>query len=542
MTTGLFGREVEFTFGVPGQAGIQITDLHMAGTVHHKMTGKPSPAKLKIWNPNPLTIQTLQTEGCVITVKIGYRTGGPVRQIFTGNVVRAGVKYDKQGTTGIMEIEAHDGGDAISNSYVNTVFSSQLTYQEAILHVIQSMQVVIGQLVFNGNGSKLFPNGVALVGASRIQLEHLTRSIGCTWNIRDGAMQVLPVGAQTASTAVLFSAAAGNLIGSPSPKAAGADSGNAYPTGSIEVKALAEPSLRPGDAFEVQSSLISGFYIARDVVFEFDNYDEKQFYVVATGAPPGAALVGEGSGSVQTEKPGLGDAIHDSITARLADVHTEMPGQIIDYNPLTQTATVQPTTPQISRDGTTGIYKAILLPPFSGVPVQFPGGASGGMSFPLAAKDPGVLHFMERSTDSWKATGQESDQVQDPARQFHFTDAVFVPGNTSPALALNLDKVSATDLVIWAKVALRLGSAGADEQAMLGNIFEADLGSFLTSQATFTTALAVYTAAVTAAVPALAIPGATFATAITAFEASLASFNTAVGAGTHRSDVVFVEP
>ncbi|MFA9271870.1 MAG: hypothetical protein ACEQSX_14160, partial [Baekduiaceae bacterium] len=80
-------------------------------------------------------------------------------------------------------------------------------------------------------------------------------------------------GEDTGETAVVFSAAAGNLIGSPTPKDGG----------KLEVKALLAPSIRPGKMFSVESADYSGRYVADDVEFNGDSGWETPFYVTATG-------------------------------------------------------------------------------------------------------------------------------------------------------------------------------------------------------------------------------------------------------------------
>jgi hypothetical protein len=64
--------------------------------------------------------------------------------------------------------------------------------------------------------------------------------------------------------------------------------------------------------------------------------------------------------------------------------------------------------------------------PIDDVPVCFPTGSMGGLTFPVVRGDLGVLVYMERSIDEVMERGDISTP-RDP-RQFSLSDGIFIPG------------------------------------------------------------------------------------------------------------------
>jgi hypothetical protein len=124
--------------------------------------------------------------------------------------------------------------------------------------------------------------------------------------------------------------------------------------------------------------------------------------------------------------PTLEEAIKAVIERRLVDVHTTLPGKVVDYDPATQKATVQIQLKRKYVDGTTK-----EIPPIPAVPVVFPRGKGGTIHihWKLEAGDDVVLHFSERSLDNWKTAGGMSDPAD--TRKFHLSDAFCTPGGAA---------------------------------------------------------------------------------------------------------------
>lgn len=132
------------------------------------------------------------------------------------------------------------------------------------------------------------------------------------------------------------------------------------------------------------------------------------------------------------------------LDARAAEIHTAIPGQVVNYDASKQIADVQPMVKDYyySADGALRTRSFPVLP---SVPVQFPRGGGYFVSFPLSVGDTGMLIFSELPIDRWRSTGQEAHPVN--ARRHGAGNAVFYPGLTPRAKALTDDGVDANLIV-----------------------------------------------------------------------------------------------
>lgn len=163
------------------------------------------------------------------------------------------------------------------------------------------------------------------------------------------------------------------------------------------------------------------------------------------------------------------------LDARLADLHTALPGRVRAYDAATQTADIEP---MIKRGVPTGGEEDEValetLPVLPSVPVLFPSGGQCFVTFPLAVGDPVLLVFSERDTSQFRATGA----VSDPGvpTMHGLSGAVAIPCAFGPRSAA-LTGVSSTDLVVGrqgglANLTIKSGTAevgGSSDSAALAS-------------------------------------------------------------------------
>jgi hypothetical protein len=111
----------------------------------------------------------------------------------------------------------------------------------------------------------------------------------------------------------------------------------------------------------------------------------------------------------------LETALARAFEAFGAQLHTALPGRVEKYDAATQTADV---LPMIQLQG-------LALPVLPNVPVAFPRGGGGFLSFPLESGDFVFLLFAESSIDQWRAKGALTNPG-DP-RRHSLTAAVALP-------------------------------------------------------------------------------------------------------------------
>ena len=88
----------------------------------------------------------------------------------------------------------------------------------------------------------------------------------------------------------------------------------------------------------------------------------------------------------------LRDLVWQILTS---EVNTIMPGSVVSYDSATATAQIQPANKIVFEDGTSQ-----LAPIIQDVPVFFPGGAGGGLTWPVAAGDFCLILCAQRSLDA----------------------------------------------------------------------------------------------------------------------------------------------
>ena len=127
-----------------------------------------------------------------------------------------------------------------------------------------------------------------------------------------------------------------------------------------------------------------------------------------------------------------------AINTYLKDVHTMLPGQIINFDPVEQLADIQP---QLKRnvDG-----ELINLPVLSKVPIRFLKSGDFTITFPLKEGDEVALYFIERSIDNWLEDG--GIQSPNDIRKFDLSDAYAVPVLYSQAQ--KIENFDANNMVI----------------------------------------------------------------------------------------------
>jgi hypothetical protein len=111
--------------------------------------------------------------------------------------------------------------------------------------------------------------------------------------------------------------------------------------------------------------------------------------------------------------------IESTVRAEIENIHTSIPGKIVDFNVNSGTATVKP----YGRFKFNGEYKE--MPAISEVPVMFPySNSSGiGIAFPVLAGDDCMLLISEVELDEWRNGAKTIVPLK-----FDFTSAVAILG------------------------------------------------------------------------------------------------------------------
>ena len=180
-----------------------------------------------------------------------------------------GVRVEKRATDRVTLVDAQDGGRAYQSARVSLSIATPTTALAVFREVATLAGYPTGQITAATDVT--YPHGGAWYGPARDVLATLADTMGSRVWVSDGVLFLVPPDASLASPVPLFSAARGNLVGSPTPK----DGGR------IEVTGLLDASVRPGRTISVESEQYTGQYVAEKVTFEGDSGYSAPFYVKA---------------------------------------------------------------------------------------------------------------------------------------------------------------------------------------------------------------------------------------------------------------------
>lgn len=273
MGSRLFGRQVVVQLGSVGGTAREYTGLRVQFGVSMTDSSEPNTAKLQVYNLAAASVAAMQASDAVVRLLVGYASQGVPRLLFQGNPIAGGVKLEQAGPDRVLSIEAQDGGREYTTTHVSESFATATTSGQMFATLADRLGWSLGN-VDAVVGDVSFPHGLVLRGRAADLLDRVAAMSGARWQCRDGTLQVWPIGGSTGEAAVVFSADAGNLVGSPTVT----DDG-------VEITGLLAPTLRPGKPFRVQSADVSGDYVATSVEFKGDSGFATDFYVVAKGTP-----------------------------------------------------------------------------------------------------------------------------------------------------------------------------------------------------------------------------------------------------------------
>jgi hypothetical protein len=187
--------------------------------------------------------------------------------------------------------------------------------------------------------------------------------------------------------------------------------------------------------------------------------------------------------------PSLTGLLEAHAEVMLDNVNVMLPGKVVSYDAAKQTAVVQPLVKKrhLAEDGE-GLV-AEDMPPIHGCPVEFCGPARGRITWPVAAGDSCEIRFASASLARWAALAPGTPVDPGDDRRHDLSDAVCFVGLHSPGAPPTDAPTDAVVIHVSGGVAIKLGSSGAAQAAVLGNTYR-------TAEDIMINALKVFVAAV----------------------------------------------
>lgn len=185
--------------------------------------------------------------------------------IFRGDL-RTAVSEKTESGDWETKIEGEDGGQAVLWSRVNRSFPVGTRVETVIRACAEAMSVEPGNVDTAIAGARLedggtvYTAGTVLSGPAPDELEGVCRSVGLSWSVQNGVLQLLRRGRAAQPNAVLLSSSSG-LVGAPARAA----------DGTIAFKSLLIPDIWPGRQIALDEEDVSGTFRVKSAKYSGDN-------------------------------------------------------------------------------------------------------------------------------------------------------------------------------------------------------------------------------------------------------------------------------
>ncbi len=285
MANQLFRRQWKVVVDAGTGTALDVSNLDVEFKILRTLKSEPNRCTLSLWNlnkehraqllkrnrPNPTSSRTV---GIRVQVDAGYV--GNTSTLFLGDLREMSSVRDA--TDWKTTLAGDDGGRAYRESRVNKTFTKGTPLSTVLKQCVEALNLG------SGNADKFLadaqvpalggslPHTMTLSGNAAQQLSRLLNSMGLTWSIQNGVVQVAKHNQPLDLAAVLLTPDTG-LIGSPE---AGIDAsvsiGNAQASAN-SLKAAKKPKAFDARLVKVKSMLIPGLFPGRRVHLKSDSFD-----------------------------------------------------------------------------------------------------------------------------------------------------------------------------------------------------------------------------------------------------------------------------
>ena len=245
----------------------KITGLRIEFKVHKSKKKEPNTLDLKITNLSKQTRDQLTGKGVPVILSAGYV--GTQAVIFSGEA-RTIDHVDQGHGEWFTHVQCGDGERAFGFAEFRATFAKGAAFGDVLKACAQSLSPNLGNLsdVLSGNlPIANFARGYTAAGKSKEIMDALTKSVGYTWSVQDGAFAFVKVGAASSAKAIKISTATG-MVGSPDHAAPEKKGGKPI----LKVKVLLQPSIKCGSVIDVEASGIRGQFTVDEVTHTGDSH------------------------------------------------------------------------------------------------------------------------------------------------------------------------------------------------------------------------------------------------------------------------------
>ena len=262
----LFGRRWRVQVG-----GLDVSQVDVSFTVKRSLSPRPGTCELKIYNLSPDRRAALTgSRRPPVALSAGY---DPPPLLFAGDARK--VEVTRDGPDWVTSITAGDGEHAIRTARASVSFAPGTSLADVARSLGRSMGVGVGTLDTHLAGTtQTLAEGGVVRGLASAELSRVCASLGLSWSVQDGVLQVLPLGGALSRVAVELGPDSG-LVGSPERS-----KGH-----TIKARALLIPDLVPGRLVSLASEVARGTYRIENAEYTGDTRGQE-WYAALTLRPP----------------------------------------------------------------------------------------------------------------------------------------------------------------------------------------------------------------------------------------------------------------
>lgn len=248
---------------ITGTDDDSVPGLRLVGKVTKTSQKEPNTAELTVYNLAPQTRAQMQTKGVRVILEAGYVSTG-LTQLFLGDART--IDHVRDGADWRTVIKLGDGERSFRFARASESFAGPCTVGQVVSYCADKMGLSMGNVSAKATLlDKQLAHGWTVHGAASSEIDRVLRSVGYSYSIQDGALQVLAPGESIQNAIPRLDVDSG-LIGSPEQ---GTPEKNGKPT-SLKFKSLLLPQARPGGRVYLVSLRYKGVFRLRKVEHAFD--------------------------------------------------------------------------------------------------------------------------------------------------------------------------------------------------------------------------------------------------------------------------------
>ena len=245
---------------------LDLSQLEVEFVVRAGDFSAPTTAYIRVFNPQPSTISSIQTEYKQVSLQAGY-VNGKYGIIFSGDIMQ--VKTGKlENVTRYIDVMASDGDLFHSNGFINTVLAPGASKQAQLSAIQKSLAA--NNITLDPSATTalapsggILPRGKVLFGLGKIYTDSLADSSNATWWIENGVLKAAPLTGYLSGQAVVINSSTG-MVGVPEATEQG-----------INVRTLLNPLIKVGNSVKLNNNEIAQTQVNNQ---GFPNYTSIALY------------------------------------------------------------------------------------------------------------------------------------------------------------------------------------------------------------------------------------------------------------------------